>query len=1389
MPRPPRELSEEEVTPVVQASPAAPPPQKPSQKHWTWYFTPAGLKNEATFRLNQLKKFNEQTPYAGRVGTMPLYFDNRPGMNGALRTQNASGSQILHGGAVQMPTNAALAGVNLVQRVVNGNKPADPASSPVGRMVTDLNRTLAKGLGAKLPEEMSPDDKGFFTDLPASITAGAAVTPIAGAIVGPTAFSYVNNPLAAQALRWTAGIGTESMLATLIDDNTGGNLASLMSPDSPLAVGPEDDRFSASLKSLLPNAGAEIGLGGVFLGLSKVPSIARNLRQHRAVDEVVQARQATVNAGVQEEVSPGEYRFTQGAQEAPAAQPQTVAEAKAQLVGEEPAPKPIPSQPMEPGGPVLEGKLPEADAAVDPWYDPALPEVDVAAMGVSRLDDARLQQLAEAQGPVMPEIERQLAEQTEGFELEEGLEGRLLSAPSESLQEPLVPFADQLASGTIPHSTLMSLAHPSNSKVLHDRVAELTGRSFEEFTRADVIAGAESLRKEGLTFMPSRLQEGQVLMEVGQIAVDPQRFQFKQGVDSQGVQVGNSLEGVSKWDSTAEGRIQVWEDPADGRYYVVNGHNRLAKAKELGIPTLPVEELIAKTPEQARAIGAAANIKSNSGTPFDAAKFISESGIQDVAGLEAAGMPLRSDTASKGFALSRLPDELFQEAIDGRLPTNQAVALGESGLDPDQMRWVMGKTRGRDMGERAFKEFVQLVASAPQAISDQMGLFGPETINLSFEKAGLAAKVRSQLISNKNLLNRVAKKRNAAVLQDKAGTTVDQAQAASAAEVSQALLADFDATKYAEGTPLSQMLNEGASEVANGQNATAIANDILRKLEAAAGEAPLPIAPRVEPPVEAPTEAAPLTAADRAALQGRVIQQAVANGEVRPSATPIPELPPRPIANMAEAEADLMANGVKPGSPAAQAIVDEIRLGTTYKEIDQRRQLAIDQANREAMGYEDMPFQEKVNNGLFDGWQAAEKPAPTFSFPADLAKSKPRYGMATVAFESDLDRAAYILRSGAKKSKAEDRLIAALQQQGYDIDEIRRHGVKVNDALKQAMRDRTGSARAPQEAMELSVAPQQFSGSLRSDALDSAGINPVRQKLERAVLSLGNAGGMVEPAYRADVEQALTRIIQEVAGEHAEVKFTDLYKRGETAREWGGGTGVTEGKYHLVNDVITVMGLTEGRIDRLMETGFHESFHRIQMGFMRPGEMRAMETAFGRGRISGLSGISRGVGVASIERQAVAFQNYAMLRATGVNDPVGAVFRERFIDMLDAEMPRKSGESWRNTLTEQISTKILSGFERVLEFFERVRNLAKGNGFTSAEDFFRKTYEGEIARRREFDSALELITPDQAERMAFIDRWMRDGGGKKVKVEIESKVAGLNAQIADLKAQALAGGC
>ncbi|MFZ9621245.1 MAG: hypothetical protein ACO289_08595, partial [Prochlorococcaceae cyanobacterium] len=501
-------------------------------------------------------------------------------------------------------------------------------------------------------------------------------------------------------------------------------------------------------------------------------------------------------------------------------------------------------------------------------------------------------------------------------------------------------------------------------------MVELTGRDFEEFTRADVIDAARSLEQEGLTFIPSRLQEGQQLMEVGQIRVDPPRFQFKEGVDAQGRQAGNSLDGVQKWDTAAEGRIQVWQDPADGNYYVVNGHNRVAKAKELGIPTLPVEMLIANNAAQARALGAITNIKQGMGTPFDAAKMMRELNIADAAGLEAAGMPLKSGTAAQGLALSKLPDNLFQQAVNGELPMGRALALGGSGLDAEGMIRVNQLAQGRDMSERAFAELTQMASTAPRVESAQGGLFGPDMIDTTVIKAELAAKVRADLISNKNLFKKVGKKRAAQALADKAGTTVDQGQAANAADIAQAVLGDFDATKYAADTPLSQMLNEGAAEIAGGAKPAAIAKRILAQLEAAAEASPPVVRPAVEPEAMAePAGPVALNPDDRAALRNKVIQQAVDNGEVRPSATPIPELPAKPMVDPAVAGRDLAENGLRPGSPAAQALMDEARLSAEYAQIDARRQYEIEKAQREAIGYDDMPLEEKKANGMLDGWE------------------------------------------------------------------------------------------------------------------------------------------------------------------------------------------------------------------------------------------------------------------------------------------------------------------------------------------------------------------------------------------------------------------------------------
>jgi hypothetical protein len=1476
-----RQITGLEATPVLPEKPAAKAKAKPAGRPWWWYLTPAGAANEAKYFLKQAGQMNAGYRPTGTV-SMPLM---APGSmfapvqyqdpKGRVRYSTPLERQVVHGAAVQMPTDAALAAVNLAQRATNGWKPADPASTSVGRGLVELNRTLAKAMDAKLPEEMSTYQKTWFSDIPALASASVLGGAAASRIVGPQAFGFFS-PAAAKAARWVAGIGTESFITTLITNNLSGNIANAVSPNSPFSVTPQDDRFSSSLKSLLPNAGAEVAAGLGFLGLGKavsglsgLPNVARNLREQRLADEVRAARQETVASGIQEEVSPGEYRFREEAQQQPpqpaaAPQPQTPAQARDQLIGE-PAAAAVPSEPMAPGGAVQDpgAALPQANPSEDPWFDPALPEVDAVAMGVNRLDDQRLQELATGSGSVLPEVERHLQEQSQ-FDVVQGLDPAFMAMPAENLADPMVPMRQQWESTAVPHANLMSLASPDNGPLLYNRVRELTGRDFGEFTRQDVLDGIDALGQEGIALLPNRAGDGVQLFDVNAIQVDPGRFQFKDNINAQGQQKGNSLEGVSRWSTDAEGVVQVWTDPANGQTFVVNGHNRLAKAKELGVPSIRVEELPAATAEQARAMGAISNIADGKGTVFDAAKVIRERGITDLAGLDDAGIPLKQGNNEpslgvNGLALSKLPDNLFQAAINGELPLGRALVLGGSGLDHEGMIRVVQLVKDREITERGFSELTQMASTAPKVESDQMGLFGPEMIDTTVIKSELAAKVKAELAGNRNLFKKVGRKKNASKLAEKGGTEVNQTQVQDAAGIAEAVLGEFERTKYAADTPISRLLNEGAAEIAAGAKPAVISKRILQQLEAAAEKMP-PAA--VEAPVVAPVkQAAPeqqlLTDAQRKALKNQVIQKAVANGEVRPSATPIPELPARPLVDPAVAAKDLEANGLQAGSPGAQAIMDEIRLGTEYAQIDARRQFEIERANREAMGYDLMPFEEKKASGMLEGWDKpdpvtlderaayakqkrmeaeqagddtlarewrnAERQLeqariartigqqntsqqdifgvgqydtstpllnqpqqPAFTFPADLSKSAPRYGSASLKFANDLDRAAYMLRNASKKSAGEDRLVAALEQAGFDVAAVRRHGVMVNQQIKAQVKAETGSAAAPVgKQMTVEVADQGFGG----EGMVLQSVDPIRQKKERAFVMLGNADLRIPSNDKKIWEGALDQIIRDVAGEHVAISFEDALGRKPRNAAWGGGAkpSVQGGRYEVTNDLVVIQGMLEASPSELVSVAHHEAFHRVQFGLMNLGEMKAMETAFGRQRIFDYSGIPERMEIATIERMAVAYQTYAEVRMQGFSDPYGKLFQEEFVKALDSALPKKGGKSWGDTLTANVAGKVLRAFDKMQQLLERFTNYWKGNGFTSAEDFFRQVYEGDIARKREFNAAIEVVTKDQASRMEFLDKWTTDNEG--VQMQITNEVAGLDAQIAALKSKALSGGC
>ena len=1311
-------------------------------------------------RNTQLSNFpmtNHMPGIGPAIGPLPVFsFNKKDGTKGTSVFTPSQQHQI--GAAViNPPTNLGMLGINVMERalkvpgaglLVRGAEPGnpfesvDPASTAPGRALNNLNRSLRSELGMLQREEMTPLQQQALEDLPTAFGASAYTAPLT-ALTGLATFSGPALSALPQWLRPIAAAGAtgfvEGFASSALEDNrTGMGGGSLLDIGGPGALTPQDDMVSGFLKAGVGNGLTEGVFGGLLVGGGAIgkaskeafPNIYERLRRQMQINDVVDGRNMANATGVQTEVSPGVYELNV-----------------------------------------------DRDAAEEILVGPPdAPEVDVPAQAVARLDDDRLAELAEGDGPVLDELEEQLQAQADEFEVEQ-LPTKLVSAPTDELAPFLVPYEDQLRSSAIPHNKLISLAHPDNGLVLHEKVVAMTGRDFEEFTREDVVKGILALRSEGLTVIPSRLQDGIALMDVGDIRVDPQRFQFKDNVTEAGVQRGGSLEGVKLYDTAAEGQLQVWQD-VDGEYYVINGHNRLALAKKNGIQSVPVEVLIADSAEQARTLGAISNIKAGGGTPFDAAKVMREMGITDVGQLEAAGMPLKSGTAAQGLALSKLPDDILQRAINGEISVGRAATLGGADLDPERMRRLLAVADSKDVGEREFSELVQLAGSAPKVKGDQGVLFGDGELDLMLDKARLAAKVRARLVSDKNLFGKVGRKKNAARLAEKGGTEVDAQAVGSAAEAAQAVLGEFDATKYAGETPISALLNRGTEQIANGVAESKVVNDILRQLETAAETAPPPRVPEPEAPaVEA--EPPPLTAEQRQAMQGEVLKRAVKNGEVRASSTELPTLPDGPRVDVEKA---LREGGtVDLTEDMATLAQDEIRLGAENFQRKQQTAFDMQKASREAVNYETMSLDEKKAAGMAADWKPGPGPQETFKLPN---RANSRYGMATVNFRNDLDRAAYTIRNKAKASKGEPAIIKALEAQGLDVRAVRAHGERIKKAIGDAVEAQTGTRRAPQEAMEINYEPVTFRQPKPLQNLSRMEKDPITGEIYDPSEKVTPRKSKIEK----QLAQLLTAEVRRIGGEHAEVRFSkNLPRSKRVSPEWGGDVeAVTLGTYNMMEDIVKIEGLMERRVDQLLTTAWHEAYHRVQFGLLTKEELRIFDTAFGRVRVDDYSGLAD-TAVASIERQARAFEKFAALKSQG-NDTYSRLLFEELGQQLDRDVPLKEG-SWldQRPRTLKLLTGLVSAMDKVIQMVERVRNFGRGYGFKTVDDIFSDVYSGRIAKRREFDAAIELFTEDQVERFAMLDIFATDNVG--LAADLGNQARALDAQIESLKNQAIAGGC
>jgi len=82
---------------------------------------------------------------------------------------------------------------------------------------------------------------------------------------------------------------------------------------------------------------------------------------------------------------------------------------------------------------------------------------------------------------------------------------------------------------------------------------------------------------------------------------------------------------------------------------------------------------------------------------------------------------------------------------------------------------------------------------------------------------------------------------------------------------------------------------------------------------------------------------------------------------------------------------------------------------------------------------------------------SAPAETPKFTLPKELSQSSPKYGELPLTFESDLDRAAYILANDSvsgKKSRSADKFRKVITDAGLDEAAVIEHGKKVRDELK-----------------------------------------------------------------------------------------------------------------------------------------------------------------------------------------------------------------------------------------------------------------------------------------------------------------------------------------------------
>lgn len=869
---------------------------------------------------------------------------------------------------------------------------------------------------------------------------------------------------------------------------------------------------------------------------------------------------------------------------------------------------------------------------------------------------------------------------------------------------------------------------------------------------------------------------------VADIGIDPQRFQFKEAGRLTKTGQSGSLAGTTVFNPDMANVISVWRDPADGKVYVVNGHNRLARAQKADRQSINVRFMEAADAAEARIKGAMQNISEGNGTAVDAAKIMRESAMT-AEDMIAQGMPIRNEAAEKLFLkaapLSKLPQELFDQVARGDVTIDIGAAIGSSGAEEQVMRDLAAAAKKKKWSAQKTAEAASIARfSQVEAATDPNALALPgfdELLSSDFSRQlEVRVAIRAQLKAEINALAAAASERKAGFL-EAAGNVINvQASGAARQEAMQGA-AVFNQRANMVG-PLSDLITELTGQVTPKKNAVTVVRENLQRLRGVLQEEFAP-APRPEPAApEARAEAAPEPAPEpqparpeidteklRKSLQhlsqeefDRVLEKLQASGgriTSNPSRINEPTVE-QPVDNAAYSNLnERQIAKLKAMSSVERAaertrlqkmlLGDRARANREAKLQEFNRQydeVAEFVSNPEAFAEGTAPVapkradfdrtQRELDRDVYArqaiAWLEANTEAPrAVSTPqtpptVPFKYGSPRYRSTVLKWESDVDALIYsVTKTSGRPSKNRDKFLGYLQNDlGLHDNVIQEAGARIRADLGSKA---TGDTYTVPD-----------SGVWREGG-QLAELPPVSSTRGSGQLGQDYTGRNV---LTSQEKFLLLQEATRVAGVDVNVEFVDRIEGQFTpaqARAYGGkkgqaysASGMFVRGQKAADDLIKIAMFHKANplsFTRTLVTAYHEAFHRLQDLFLSKGELQILRNADNQ--------------IRELAAKTVPEQAQAILSGQIGSKEVQAMAFSGWW---------KFGDNYQKATWAQ-------PFAKISQIAEAAGNWLLGRGYQTWDDVFENAYQGDIAARRaeegmelEPQLAVQMPDPDDVSR-------------------------------------------